>query len=180
MASALELISATTLSATSTVVSFTGIPSTYTDLRVYCAYRTIGNGYPSIYFNSDSSTNYSYNVWYQINTSAGDIMDQYSGNAYARFPAGFTDVGIYDAKNVVLLDVFNYTNSFHKNAQCHTTQPYDRFPPSGPQNEVVPSNGIWFCTWMSTSAITSISFTLLGSNMGPGTKTALYGIKALS
>jgi hypothetical protein len=166
MALTFDNIATVTLSSATNVVTFSSIPQTYTDLRIYCsAIATVSNTY--IRFNNDSTTN---------NYLTGEIFTEpTTGVAISEFTAiwnGYISQWDQTAQSHSILDVFNYTNtSKFKNTFSHTGEGRTTFTTRG----VAMTGG----TWKNTSAINSISY-FAGSagNWSIGSVFALYGIKA--
>jgi hypothetical protein len=160
-----EPIATTTLSSAAASITFSSIPATYTDLRMII--NTTGStGGPGAYLrpNNDGSALYSFA------TMIGD------GSAVSTFKyANFTD-GFWLSFNAVpsarptlyTADIFSYAGSTNKT--CLSTASTD-------------NNGSGFVErtvsmYRSTSAITQLSFTSLGSaTYASGTTATLYGIK---
>lgn len=160
-------IATTTLSSASNTISFTSIPSTYTDLKLIFVskFSTSGQvGY--IRFNSDSGSNYSaislagagtYNF---SNTSGGSepqisiTEDQVAGSS-ATIP------------QLTTTNIFSYTGSTFKTIL--NTVVSDQNGGGG----LVYKTGLW----RSTSTISRIDIlTLSAANFSIGTTATLYGI----
>lgn len=163
MALTYEPIATTTLSSSS--VSFTSIPQTYTDLRlIIVAYVSSGNSSPAMLFNNNSSAIYSQTTLYGSGSSAGS-----QANAGAAiFNVGFN--GLTTTPHTYDINIFNYTGSTNKT-----------YLNIGSEND----NGSGYTfrdvgLYRSTSAITRIDL----SNQSGGVPTnffgtaTLYGIKA--
>jgi len=147
-----------TLSTASASVTFSSIPSSYTDLRL------VINGTMStaidpvtINFNGDTASNYSYTLLYGDGTSAASTR---SANLTA-IRAGYLGT----VQGITNVDIMNYSNT--------TT------------NKTVIGRGNvanWGVTaqvslWRSTAAITSMTIQSLSSyNFEIGTRFSLYGI----
>jgi hypothetical protein len=146
-----------------TTVTFSSIPSTYTDLRLVA---TIIQGSASnvfIRFNGDTATNYSWNSITAAPSPAG-----------VRSITGNTSLTLTDSVNTNTtattqdVNIFSYAGSTFKSILFSQSA----FIP-GSIGGVIRSVGLW----RSTSAINSIEF-YSGTNFNAGTMVTLYGIKA--
>ena len=162
MALTYEPIATTTLSSATTTITFSSIPSSYTDLRIVIVPKiSNGTGWTTLQFNGDTGTNYS--VTYITGngstasssrlTSQSNIYVGYNSNA----SAGYTF-------NTV--DVFSYTGSTFKTVLNTNSDDQNG---SGFVRRIV---GLW----RNTNAITSIE--LKNSQFNADTTATLYGIKA--
>lgn len=160
MAVTYEPIVSNVLSSTSSSVTFSSIPQTYTDLVLVITGKdtTALNGF-NIQFNGDTATNYS-RILIGGTGSAGVSSVVANDNAIGAGLAGTTT-----SSNII--NILNYTNtSVRKNTLSRANS--------------VTSNLVRFVigTWRSTAAITSITVTASTANYAAGTTFALYGIKA--
>lgn len=155
----------------SSSVTFSSIPNTYTHLQV----RWIGRGTlnvsdvgQKVTFNSDTGTNYS-NHLLRGNGSAVFVdssTSQTSASALPRIAAASATSGIFGVEIMDILDYAN-TNKF-KTLRC-----LGGFDANGSGDMRFTS-----AAWQSTSAITSISFSIPdGGNYAQYTQFALYGMK---
>jgi hypothetical protein len=159
MPSTYEPIATTTLGTASTTITFSSIPSTYTDLRIVLTGRTnagAGN-VVTIRFNSDTATNYSWTYISGNGTTASSLRTT---------SATSISTGLYLTNNANIstgfVDIFSYAGSTNKTVLLQSI------------NQVFIRNVV--ALWRSTSAITDI--TLTSSNaMEIGTTATLYGIK---
>ena len=108
MAKTYEPIQTYTLASTSTLVTFSSIPSTYTDLRLITQVQSTASVYDLTYrFNSDTATNYSRTVLTGNGTSA--TSGRSSNATYIR-----PDIDAYVNSTTwqfVTTDIFNYANT---------------------------------------------------------------------
>ena len=156
-------ISSTTLGSTSSSVTLSSIPSSYTDL-VLIITTTTSSLDPSIRlrYNGDTSTNYSYqNV---IGYSGGAIA-QIAGSANHTRISG---AGATDTMNFYTCNVFDYAN-----ATTYKTQ-LSRGVAPGNSSTVDAHVGVW----RSNDAITSMEIFPSAGTFSSGSVFALYGIKA--
>jgi len=156
-------IATQTLGSAASTITFSSIPSTYTDLRLVLT-GVNSALYAGAYFrlNSDSGSNYSTTALYGNGSSATSYR---SANAtqVALFGAWGGNTSIPQMATVAL---FSYAGSIYKTFLW--TNPND-FNGSG-----VVTNGAGL--WRSTSAVTAISITCSTGNWNTGTAATLYGI----
>lgn len=160
-----EPIATTTLSSASAIVTFSSIPSTYTDLRLVVVGTASSQGTMKIRFNNDSDSNYSR---LRLNGS-GSSVSTGQGNNLTNLEGGteFNDNSM--PPSFFACDVFSYANtSVNKTALLRTQS--DRNG-SGEVAYVVSA-------WRSTAAINRLDFSLNWSNwnFAIGTTATLYGI----
>ena len=149
-------------------ITFSSIPSTYTDLVVVASILPSSTSFytPSLQFNSDTGSNYSGTWIYGQGSSAVSsrnssqtqmAIDNYSATPAVGYPMS------------VLFNVFNYAN----------TTTYKTVLSRG--NDVFASAGETSATvglWRSTAAITSVTVKGNGANFAVGSTFSLYGIAA--
>lgn len=164
MAGSLELISRTTLSTTAASVTFSGIASTYQDLRIVIVGTTGVALNPRIQFNSDTGTNYSYTYL------KGDGANAASGRGNTT--VGLLTIGNMDTTlpTMVTVDVFNYAGSIYKTVL--SSYALDKNATDGSGN--VGRNVVM---WRNTAAVTSVTFDTGGSTFKAGTTISLFGVK---
>lgn len=157
-----EPIATTTISGSSTnSVTFSSIPSTYTDLVLIFSGQFSAEGYLVYQFNGDTGNNYS-ETQIRANTSGAS-----SGWATNRV---FTFTGATAASN----SQFNCITSF-QNYSNSTTNKTLLSRANSLTREVGSAVGLW----RNTSAITSIrAYELTTNNFVAGSTLTLYGIKA--
>lgn len=159
-------IATTTISSSTASVTFSSIPSTYTDLIIISGslLQVSGSNGLRIRFNSDSGTNYSYVQLVGNGTTA-------SSNRTSNDTSGYAGGSAYSTTNpgTAICHILNYAN----------TTTYKSFIERGAQagNDTTITSSLW----RSTTAINSITLALGGSfpsnNIASGTFT-LYGVKA--
>lgn len=161
MASTYEPIATTTLSSAASSITFSSIPSTYTDLRMIMV-GTATNGSSILFnYNSDTGNNYS-RILLQGNGTAASSSSQsntdgnYAGTWYSSYPC-FTTI-----------DLMSYAGSTYKTNLITTNADING---SGNIRYIV---GLW----RSTSTINSITFSIYLDTFNAGTTATLYGIKA--
>jgi len=164
MPSTYEPIATTTLGSSANTITFSSIPSTYTDFRIVLAGVT--ESYPSFRLNSDTGSNYSLT---ELNgDGAGASSNRSTSATRIYLGSQYGGTGLTNPQ-LLTLDVFSYAGSTFKT--CLITASKDQ-------------NGAGYVTrsvglWRNTSAITSITFTAeFGStNFAAGFTATLYGIK---
>lgn len=161
-----EPINTTTLTTTTTTVTFSSIPSTYTDLVVVCSIRTTGANYqPILRFNTDSGSNYSSTTVWGDGSSAGSNRHTNQNGIYANPGSGIGTAGEFMPW---IINVMNYANtSVNKTTVA-------RFNNAAS----VVNGGVGL--WRNNAAINSLSLVAeAGSNdFQSGSTFTIYGIKA--
>lgn len=173
MPSTYEPIATTTLGSDTATVSFTSIPSTYTDLILVFVGAVASAGWEvGIRFNNDATSLYTTTILYgngssatseRLTTSSLGIVDSWTGGNHG------TTLG----KNSAIFQIMNYSN----------TTTYKTALVRGNAND---STGAPFVTgavglWRSTSAINRvdfISYPVTPINIKTGSTITLYGIKS--
>lgn len=150
-----SLISSQTTSGSSTtVITFSSIPQTFTDLVLVVNGTAVSGGPDLKYtFNSDTGSNYARIAFYGTGSAAfvaRDINQTGTNTGY---------LGTSNTTNI--LNVPDYSNT--------TTY----------KNIVARINAaIYLGTWRSTAAISSITLTIVSSSYASGCTFKLYGIEA--
>lgn len=160
MAKTYEPIASTTLGSAAADITFSSIPSTYTDLVLVLSGGFATNT-SDLYtqFNSDTATNYS-NTDLTGDGSAA-ASSRTSGVAYIRH-----NQNIVDTSSTWVIQVMSYANTnVYKTA-------ISSFASAG--GSVERSVGLW----RSTSAITAVKMYTSSGNLSSGFTASLYGIKA--
>jgi hypothetical protein len=168
MAITYEPIATQTLGSSASSVTFSSIPSTYTDLRLVMTYLSAITGEiagASLQFNSDTSGNYS-ETWLRGNGSAA-ASGRFTSSTY--LPVGWQGYATNTIPQFNIVDIFSYAGSTNKTVLAQESN--DRNG-SGVTTRMV---GLW----RSTSAITSIVINenAGGGNYRAGSTFTLYGIK---
>ena len=163
-----EPIATTTLGSNSSTITFTSIPSTYTDIILVLHSKsansinndglsiTVGNG------SLDTGSNYSSTLVY--NNNAGSTFSYRFSNSTS------CEIGlIYDTYSPAIIHFQNYSN----------TTTYKTFlgrtgSPGGSTSVIRQTAGLW----RSTAAINTIRLTHGGQEFISGTTATLYGIAA--
>jgi len=165
MAQTYTPLATNTVSGSSTsAVSFTSIPQTYTDLVIVAnTSNSVSLESLALTFNGDTGTNYSNTRLYGNGTSA--ISDRATSAAYIAALLNSNTIGNS------IIHIMNYANTTtYKTTISRTGDASNR------TSAVV---GLWRgSTGSATQAITSITITVTGSNYVSGSTFSLYGIKA--
>lgn len=156
-------IATQTLGSATATVTFSSIPSTYTDLiLISTSGLTTATGDTTFTFNTDTATNYSFTALYGTGSAAASIRSATRSN-----------ISIYESPTTVLgattsiLNVFNYAN----------TTTYKTTLSRGTSAGAITSAVVGL--WRSTAAINQIVITNNGSTTFiTGSTFTLYGIKA--
>ena len=168
MATTYDPIATTTLGSAASSITFSSIPSTYTDLRLVVVGIASSGVAMCMRFNSDSATNYSQTYLY------GDGSTAASGRNTSLTRINLTQVtnfGQNALPQMVTADIFSYAGSTYKT--CLTTEAADGN--GATFQSVVSLVGLW----RSTSAINNIYLYNDGSgSYAAGTTATLYGIKS--
>lgn len=166
MAFTYEPIATTTLGSAGTI-TFSSIPSTYTDLRLILIGTSITAGdNVRIILNSDTGTTYSYTYMYGNGTSVASAGFGTQFNMYLNSNnANLSDT----IPTTYFVDFFSYADT--SNYKTFLSNANMSLNTSGSVCQTV---GLW----RSTSAITSIQITNGAASYNAGTTATIYGIKA--
>jgi len=161
-----EPIATTTLNSSASSISFSSIPSTYTDLKLIFVPLSAAGGNFYIRFNSDTGNNYTYSYITYLDGgyagSTGTATSLISGSPGLTNGLNGTYPNLYD------ININSYTNtSIYKNCLFSF---YEQHGLGGTSA----SGGYVIGNWASTDAITSIQ---LEADWDSGTTATLYGIK---
>lgn len=158
-----DSIASTQLGSSATTITLSGIPNTFTDLRLVLL--TIDGTYPLFTFNSDTTTSY------QQICMGVNFTDQSANyyNSRANMIGTFRTSGTATYPSAFLMDIFQYKNtSIMKNAMWHTLNDQATAANGGVERHL----GIY----LKTDTITSIRATAASGTFAAGTRIALYGI----
>jgi hypothetical protein len=175
---AYDSIASTTVGAGGTgSISFTSIPSTYTHLQLRINARstsTSANGIVmGIRFNGDTGSNYSLHYLSAYQGAAQAVEAGAIANASQMYAAVFAADG--NAASIfsgAVVDILDYKNT-NKNKTIRSITGYD----INGSTSGYSSSTLYSGSWRSTSAVTSIDFTIVAGNYAQYTSFALYGIK---
>jgi hypothetical protein len=167
MPSTYEPIATQTLSSTSTsTVSFTSIPSTYTDLVIVIIGANQNGSRIRYRFNNDSASNYSRITL----VSNGSSANSYQGSNNTE--ADLNVIGGSSTMTYPMTIISNIQN--YSNATTYKTL-ISRF---GSNDPTAAATEATVNMWRSTSAINRVDAIALGGNWITGTTITIYGIKA--
>ena len=156
-----EPIATTTLGSAGNL-TFTSIPSTYTDLILVGAGTATSTGDIRVRFNNDSGSNYSNTV---LLGEASTARSARSTSATASI-IGFYWFGLQSDQAHWIINIQNYANTTtYKTALARSN------------NKPKETDAI-VALWRSTAAIDRIDLFVNGSTFASGTTFSLYGIKA--
>jgi hypothetical protein len=144
------------------IITFSSIPSTYTDLHIVINGTSTTNAACQMQFNTDTGYNYSDTYMYGDGSSAVSGRDTQSSHNFNGIFIG----NIKTSNGTKSIDVMNYANTTtYKTALVRSTNP------TADTTAVV---GVW----ASTSAINQIVLTAVGNTWATGSTFTLYGIAA--
>lgn len=167
-----ESIATTTLATSTTSVTFSSIPSTYTHLQIRGISRSVsastGGMWCKVYMNGDTATaNYYSHALYG---SGASITSEEHGTANATVTqySFFTCHTGDNSWSPLIMDVLDYKNT-NKYKTSRFLSGYD-------------ANGSGYMMlnselWKNTAAITSITIDNTGANFAQYSSFALYGVK---
>jgi len=151
-------IATTTLGSASATITFSSIPSTYTDLVLVFRGGLTAAGSIQIQYNGDTATNYSYTNIYGYGTGYGSGR----GSSLTKAEIG----GSWSAYTVLTAQIENYANTTsYKTAITRYSDPTDTV-------------GANVSLWRSTAAINQIVLTNNSTTYQSGTNVTIYGIAA--
>lgn len=159
-------IATQTLGSNSTTVTFSSIPSTYTDLVLVMTGNMSGNGEPWVQLNSDTASNYA--ATFMIGNGSTSYTGGTSNDTKALI-AGHLNYWPNSSTTVAttIVQFSNYANT--------STYKYFLSRDSQGASEV----GQYIGQWRSTSAINTITISATNSaQYRSGTTFTIYGIKA--
>jgi hypothetical protein len=164
-----ESIATQTLGSDSASVTFSSIPSTYTDLVIVLSARAVNTGTDfanySYRFNGDTGTNYSITVL----SGDGSATDSYRNSNATQVNAGYLSVSA-NTFSAHIVNIQNYanTNTFKTSLSRNNLGRID----ASRTATVNAAVGLW----RSTSAINSITFNASNGGFLAGSTFSLYGI----
>jgi hypothetical protein len=145
-------LATTTLTTTTSSVTFSSIPATYRDLVLVAAGQTSSTAGANIQFNNDTGTNYS--VVFMFGTGTTSQSEQYT----AQTSIG---IGAFQPSGINIHHIMDYSAT-DKHKTVLVRRDTDSYTVAGAGR------------WASTNAITSVKFN--ATNMTSGTVLTLYGI----
>jgi hypothetical protein len=167
MAITYEPIATTTLGSAAATVTFSSISGSYTDLvLVMSAFGSVSGADIRVQVNSDTASNYSLTRLVGYTTA---FSNRASNATYWQIT---NSVGIGSSSSDPTADVIQFMN--YSNTTTNKTILVRHNQPQSSLMETAAQVGLY----RSTSAITSITFSLSSGNYSSGSTFTLYGIKA--
>jgi hypothetical protein len=171
MANTMTLISSQTLGSAAASVTFSSIPSTYTDLKLVVSARSSFSSGEGILmqFNGSSAANYTYRQLYGGGSSAGSYTP---GTAQTSCLVGTMGGTNFTASTFDSVEIYvpNYTSGNNKSFSVDSVAENN----SATVNQIDLIAGLW----SQTAAITSISlFSYNAANFVINSSFYLYGVK---
>lgn len=161
MALTYEPIASTTLSSAASAITFSGIPATFTDIRLVVVGVTSATAINvNFRVNSDTGTNFSLTQLAGSTAATGSVRNSNQTSLIGYWQAG-TDAN----PSTYIVDLLSYANT-----SINKTILYS----GGSMSEIFRGVGLW----RSTAAITSVSLFPASGNWNSGATGSLYGIKA--
>lgn len=160
-----DLIASTTLGSAATTITFSSVPSTYTNLRIVLRGACASQAFPVIRLNGDTGTNYIYLSLEAVGTS----QYSYAGNSndYAYLTGGTCEWN--NSKiSTLKIDVLGYKNT--------NTRTNILTQNSADQNQAGGGVSLTTNTWANTATVTTIELGARGVNFLTGTTASLYGL----
>ena len=158
MASTYTPIATYTLGSATATVTFSSIPSTYTDLVLVASYSAATNSTGNSFtFNNDTGTNYSNTTLFGNGTNPGSqIVTNQTG--IQGFYYSFSEI------TTGIINIMNYSNT--------TTYKSCLVRSADANGYIIQRAGLW----RSTAAINRLDITNSGGNFATGSTFTLYGI----
>lgn len=158
-------ISAQTVTSAVASVTFSSIPSTYTDLIMVCSvFTTTTTASVNVQFNNDTGSNYSYSVLDGDGTTSSS--NRQTNTTAIQVAAWSSNLGSTLFPSPAILQVNNYSNTTTNKTALIRSTAY-----GATTNCVDAFVGLW----RNTAAINTIK--LSSSNFQIGSTFSLYGIK---
>jgi hypothetical protein len=171
-----DALATVTLASSASTVTFAGIPTGYKHLQIRAIARTDRNvsdgDFYSLRFNGDSGANYT--AGHQLYGNGASSTSYFNGASsnqiyIERIPALNSTASVFGG---MVLDILDYQNS-SKNKTTRALLGFDNNS-SNPVGQIHLASG----AWMSTSSITSMTFTSgTSSNFVANSQFVLYGVK---
>jgi len=156
-----EAIATNTLASATSSVTFSSIPSTYTDLVLVYTGTTASGGWPSLRLNGDTGNNYSGTNMRGNGSVAGS--SRFSNYNEIDLAMGST---LGTTQNNIIVHFMNYSNTTTNKTVLART------------NNTSVETGAGVGMWRNTSAINSITIKTQSPDFSIGSTFSLYGIKA--
>jgi hypothetical protein len=155
-------IATTTLGSATGTVTFTSIPSTYTDLVLVAVGTAVNSTGWGLQFNSDTASNYS--ATYVEGNSTSAVSERYGAN-YMR--TCWNSLWNTSNPSNTIIQIQNYSNTTtYKSALWRSNSVSNGYVEAG------------VGLWRSTTAINRIDIIISSANFATGSTFTLYGILA--
>lgn len=163
MPSTYEPIATTTLATTASTITFSSIPSTYTDLLVVCNPITnVTTGQMTIRLNGDTGSNYSRLILWGTGSATGTAV--YANESYA-YTGYYTTLWTSPTTNI--FNILNYSNTTSNKTILGRSN-------NASEATIASAN-----LWRGTAAINSIELGIsVAGTYSIGSTFTIYGIKA--
>jgi len=165
MANTYTLISSTNLSSAATSISFSSIPSTYTDLQLVVSARgttTLANGgYVYLFYPNGATTNLTSRYILGTGSAASSVTDT--------APFVYMTPSDYTANTFGTSSIYmpNYAGSTNKSFSIESAME---------NNATAAQMNIFAALWSQTTAISSLTITAAGGSFAINTTAYLYGV----
>lgn len=159
-----EAIATQTLGSTTSAVTFSSIPSTYTDLVLVCNARAATNASMNIQFNGDTGSNYSYTVLDGDGTTASS--NRQTNTSAIQLAAWSIAMGSTTNPSQVIANIQNYSNATTNKTVLTRSSVVNASNAAGVD--------AFIGLWRNTAAITSL--TINSTTLSVGSTFSLYGI----
>lgn len=165
-------IATTTTTATTSSVTFSSIPQTYTDLVLVITPVLESASYPWLRFNANSGNNYS-DIYMNGNPSGAITGGARTAQSRGYIAEQVTHLTDGNAKTNIIVNIMNYSDT--------TSQKTWFARGNSPYSGTYTGNELIAGKWANTAAVTSITIgTAAGGtdyNLAAGTFISLYGIE---
>jgi hypothetical protein len=157
-----EPIATQTLGSAASSVTFSSIPSTYTDLVIICNFGGSSGGQDFTFrYNGDTGSNYSDTRMYGDGTNAISNRNSSATRITADSVGVSTSLQAFDT-----IQIFNYANTTtYKTCLVRVA-------------DAAKSTEATVGLWRNTAAITQVDLAMTAGNLLSGSTFTLYGIKA--
>lgn len=156
-----DAIATTTVAGTSTTtVTFSSIPATYTDLVIISQYKSVSNNYLMMRFNGDTGSNY--NRIELAGNGSSPTTAKLNNEAYAYITSVYAPTGDW---GTFISNIMDYSDTTHNKSIISRG------------NNAAIATGVNVNVWRSTAAINTVLITPIGSGFDVGSTFTIYGIK---
>jgi hypothetical protein len=157
-----EPIATTTLGSATNTISFSSIPSTYTDLKIILVGTVSSAATPCMRFNGITTATYSGTQLQGNGTGAVTSRSSGDGLFYTNLVQNWSTT----VPGFLEIDIFSYTNSIYKTCLIKTSKDENGY------GMVTALVGLW----QNTASISSITLFPESQNWSVNTRATLYGI----